>query len=224
MGDRGESLYVRTEHLRENFRLGDAELGKTAATAATGQWCWQSCWPLETGCTVAMYPSAVRTRASASTGDAAGRDLLRVLRGELGEAVTGVLLDRLGTVLLREVREQVDGQLVVRVLEGVAPSSVGTKTLAGRPRPRLPYGRRSRVVMRPASVSAVRWRRTAAWVSVNSSAISAAVAAPRAMITPSTRPRVPASVSWLVAATSGDSSVFTTPFLRNPVRDQVRVP
>ena len=117
--------------------------GNSAATCATGQWCWQSCSP--PGCSPPPVASAGRTGRRGRVAvrrQRLGERLHPLARParlhhrpvpalQVGDLPAGELGDRLGPGHLGEEPERAGGQVVVGVLEGAA-ARVGDREQLGR--------------------------------------------------------------------------------------------
>ncbi len=172
--------------------------GNSAATWATGQWCWQSWSPARRG---------ADRRGVAVAGERLGEDVGAVLglggvdQGavavlELGGAAAGELGHGLGAAGVAQEAQRAGGEVVVGLDERVAPG-VGEHEDLGRPA--APAGAVARAARaprgRPSATRWSRWRRTAAGVRDSRSASAAAVEGPFSRIERATRSRVGASSS-----------------------------
>ena len=139
--------------------------GNSAATCATGQWCWHSCPPEAIVDALAAYPRRSAPRPAPRPGRAGRRPASASRRGSAPPAPRPA---RRRTrrpprpAVLGDPAQRRGGQVVVRVRAARRrPASVSAKTLAGRPRPRWPRDGRSRRSTSPSASIASRCRRIA---------------------------------------------------------------
>ena len=176
--------------------------GTSAATCATGQWCWQSCSPppaARRGCSP-MAPTrhshrpTVPPPATLTRSDSARRlerPLIPAL--QLGDLLPGELGNGATARPLGQEPQRASRQVVVGVLER-APASVGDREQPGRPAT-APAAVRPAVLAStiPSASKLSRWRRTAAGVRPSRADRPEAVTGPFSRMSRAILPRVPGS-------------------------------